>query len=361
MNSIYSQQTGRIEPKGINHKIESFLRRFAYSEHSMIGSEVRDEVWYSSEGKGAVPYTSRAGIWIVAGDTLAADCDIAEVTREFVAHARRHGKVVAFLPATERFAKQMCGGGVRIVRIAAAPYFDLTIWNPRGNVAKHLRSSINRARRSGLTVAPVDDLSSEFRSEAAGLLSAWSGSRRAGIAFGWLFAMRPFHDADTKRYVSARTPDGKLVGLLVASPIPTREGWYLEDVLRADDAPRGTADLLVYETFRTLALEGAKLATLGSVPLCEERGGPPISLGNNRLLEGLLRITPRVLRRIYNFTGLQQFKSKFVPSWWENEYAVVSSGRFLSPRVANAVLGVAIPGGILHLIFLLTTSAITDL
>ncbi|MBV9241700.1 MAG: DUF2156 domain-containing protein, partial [Acidobacteria bacterium] len=123
-----------------------------YNEHSLIGSSIDSEVWVSADKRGAVAYTESGGIWMVAGEPFAAEHDLLRITNEFIAEAREQRKTVAFLPATERFARAIASDEVRIVKVGASPYFDLTTWNPRGNSAKHLRTGVNRARRAGLSV-----------------------------------------------------------------------------------------------------------------------------------------------------------------------------------------------------------------
>jgi phosphatidylglycerol lysyltransferase len=184
------------------------------------------------------------------------------------------------------------------------------------------------------------------------LSAEWTGSRRAGVGFGWLFGVEPFSHSAAKKYFAARTPDGALVGVLAASPIPARDGWYLEDVLRSRNAPDGTSDLLVVEALRTLAAGGAKLATLGTVPL-SEKGEAGLCVGHNRLVERAFRFSRKRLNRLYNFEGLGHFKSKFVPCWWENEYVVVTKGHVMPPRVANALFNVLLPGGLIQIIRIL--------
>src|SRR5204862_6678943 len=129
---------------------------------------------------------------------------------------------------------------------------------------------------------------------------------------------------------------GKLGGLLAASPIPARDGWYLEDVLRSADAPDGTSEILVFETLRVLAAEGYSLATLGTVPLSDI--GRDELTSNGYLFGHILGLTRKNLKPIYNIEGLRCFKSKFVPSWWESEYVVASKGYLCGPRSGIAIL-----------------------
>jgi len=338
-----------VTPRPDRKELVALRSRHGYNEHSVIGSSIDSEVWISPDGCGAVPYTESGGVWMVAGEPIAAEADLARITREFLTTAKRKRKAVAFLPATERFARAVASDDLRIIKIGAAPFFDLTKWDPRGNSAKHLRAGINRARRAGVTVAEVTQLTCEFKGEVSRLMDDWGGSRRAGVRFGWLFQLLPFHNAQLKRYFAARNAEGHLQGIIAASAIPAREGWYLEDVIRGTDAADGTSDLLVFEAMRALAASGAKVATLGTVPL-STKGPQCISRGRNRVVEKTLGFSRSKLTSLYNFEGLGQFKSKFVPCWWENQYVVVTKGRMIPPRVANALFNIAIPGGILHVL-----------
>lgn len=339
-----------VVPHAESPQVAELRSRFGYNEHSLIGSSLDPEVWLCPRGRGAVAYTVSGSVWMVAGEPLASEADLGSVARGFLAEAHRDRKTVAFLPATERFARAVSDADFRIIKIGASPYFDLTKWNPRGNAAKHLRAGVNRGLRSGLSVAEVTDLTLEFRTEVNALMREWGATRRAGVRFGWLFESIPFDKADEKRYFAGRDRVGTLVGVIAASAIPARGGWYLEDIFRKSDAPDGTSDLLVFDTLRILARSGAKLATLGTVPL-SSRGGNAISRGRNGLVERGIDISRAKLGALYNFDGLGQFKAKFVPCWWENEYIVVSRGRLMTPpRVANALFELAVPGGLLSVL-----------
>ena len=356
--SWLNRRSGRsvsITPKVEPSELCGLRSQYGYNEHSLIGSSIDSEVWVSADKRGAITYTESGGIWMVGGEPFAAEQDLVRITNDFIAHARSLKKTVAFLPATERFARAVASDELRIVKVGASPYFDLTTWNPRGNSAKHLRTGVNRARRAGLEVTEVTELTREFRSDVERLTGEWAGKRRAGVRFGWLFDLKPFENAEFKKYFAARNADGHLVGVLAASPIPAREGWYLEDVVRGNDAPDGTSDILVFETLRSLAAQGAKIATLGTVPL-STRGDEGISCGRNKAVEAILDLSRKQLKALYNFDGLGHFKSKFVPTWWENEYIVVTKGHLLPPRVANALFNIAIPGGLGHVLLVTLTS-----
>ncbi|CAN5473525.1 hypothetical protein BH10ACI3_BH10ACI3_25500 [soil metagenome] len=341
-----------IIPRQDDRDVLRLQSQYGYNEHSFVGISVQPEVWIDKANNGAVSYNENGKVWVVAGEPLGREEDLPEITRQFLKFARTKKKIVAFLPATEKFARSVASADARIVKVGAAPYFDLQNWEPRGNSAKKLRLGVNHGRKAGVTVTEVSQVTDQFRREANKLSNQWAESRRAGVNFGWIFELVPFQNSESRKYFAARDLSGNLVGLLAASPIPAREGWYLEDVLRSSDAPNGTSDLLVFEALGTLAAQGAKLATLGTVPL-SDKGADDLSSGQSFLTETALKLSRRHLNSVYNFEGLGTFKSKFVPTWWESEYAIVSKGRLIPPRVANAMFNIIIPGGLLQLLQIL--------
>jgi phosphatidylglycerol lysyltransferase len=330
-------------PRDDHCDVANLRHLYAYNEHSYVLDPEEGTVW-NYKGRGAVCYVERGNVWLVTGEPLAANDDLCEVTQKFVAHARENRKLAVFLPTSERFAKAVAGRGYRIQKIASSPYFDLQKWDPKGNSAKGLRLGLNRARRAGVSVERVSIVSEHFRREVGELCEKWLNGRSAGIGFGWLFRLAPFSNEETKRYFAARDASGTLVGMLAASPIPARDGWYLEDIQRSVDAPDGTTDLLVAEALRAFAADGSLLATLGTVPLSDIGADEFTSKGF--LLGRVLKFTRKNLRPIYNIEGLRCFKSKFVPTWWESEYVVVSKGYFRAPRTGIAILRVIFGEGI---------------
>jgi len=153
--------------------------------------------------------------------------------------------------------------------------------------------------------------------------------------------------AEYKKYFAARI-NGKLIGFLAASPVPARKGWYLEDVISDPNAPQGTATLLVVEALKRLKEEGAALATLGTAPLADD--GPDDIPCEHHVAERTLDLASRHLGDFYNFEGLRRFKSKFVPSWWESEYALAQRGVAMPPRIGHAIVRALVPGGLSHLL-----------
>ena len=320
---------------------------YGYNAHSLVSIAPGAEMWSAPDLDGAVIYGAFGRVWLAAGDPLAPPEDAAELARQFAAFAKKRNRVVAFVPTTAQFARSVAPADFSAVKCGAAPYFDLQTWNPRGDCAKKLRAGVNQARRSGVELEVVTDLNESFKRETAELCMRWLGSRTAGTTFGWLVALDPFMHTEYKKYFAARV-DGELVGLLAASPIPARRGWYLEDVISEPNAPQGTATFLVVEALKHLKEEGAALATLGTAPLATD-GSNDVPV-EHRVVARAPDLTSRRLGGLYNFEGLRRFKGKFVPSWWESEYALAQRGVAIPPRVGHAIVRALVPGGLTQLL-----------
>jgi lysylphosphatidylglycerol synthetase-like protein (DUF2156 family) len=322
---------------------------YGYNPYSLASIAPGASVWSTPDIDGAIIYSEFGRVWLVAGDPLAPLEDMAELARQFAAFAKRKNRLVAFVPTSAEFARLITPECFMAVKVGASPCFDLKTWNPRGDCAKKLRAGVNQARRASVEVEMISEgVDESLKKETAQLCMSWLSSRRSATTFGWLMALDPFLHSEYKKYFAARV-NGKLVGFLAASPIPARKAWYLEDVLREPDAPQGTATLLVVEALAKLKAEGVTLATLGTSPFATD-GPNDVLSSEHRMIERALRLASQRLGAFYNFEGLRRFKGKFVPSWWESEYALGQRGAAIPPRVAYAIVRALVPGGITQLL-----------
>ena len=319
--------------------------KFGNCPHALVSLGPESSAWCTYEC-GGVSYVARGNIWLAAGDPIVPVSTRATIAKQFAAAADVRRCVPVFVPSTEDFARCMLGERWSCLKVGASPYFDLKDWDPRGNAAKHLRSSVNRAVKSGVVVEDANDVGA-LREVLDGLCADWLKTRLAGTSFGWLFALDPLRNACYKRFFVARNGHGAVVGLLAASPIPARNGWYLEDIIRSPDSPQGVCDALTYHSLRVLQAEGATTATLGTVLLSDEGSDLTPSSEWTRTRKNL-KVAKRLLGGFYNFDGLHNFKSKFVPSRWESEYVVVpDAGGVLRPMtIAVAAVRAIMPDGV---------------
>ena len=300
-------------------------------------------LWFSADGEGVAGYVRAGGYRVVAGAPVCA----AGAPRR--GGGRIRGGHPPGAPAPLLFRRpgpddSSCWrSAVRPRRCCSAPSRCGTRrrWHAIVAAKASLRAQLARARNKGVTVRP------SASSQEPGLqrcLTEWierRGLPPMHFLVEWNILPRLL---DRRLFVAERA--GETVGFLIASPIPLRDGWLIEQIIRGRAAPNGTTELLLDTAVRAFAADGAGYVTLGLSPLSRavpQEPAPPWSL---RLLLGLTRVHAR---RFYNFEGLERFKRKFLPESWEPIYAVTDRPR-VSLRTLYAIAGAF--GGTSPLLFI---------
>nr|WP_275939304.1 phosphatidylglycerol lysyltransferase domain-containing protein [Polyangium spumosum] len=268
-----------------------------------------------SDGRGAwVAYTDTGSAWVAAGSPLCAPAEWARVARAFVRAARAAGRRAGFcavedFPEDAFFSRFLLG---------QQPVWDPRRWERVLAGRRSLREQIRRARAKGVRTRVVneDELAGELGPKVAALGARWLAGRRGG-PLGFLLSVDLFYRPSERLYVVAER-GARLVAVLAAVPVPGRCGWFFEDILRADDAPNGTVELLVDAAMRWLAGGACGRVTMGLVPL-------------TGALPRTLRLVRRFGRPIYDFDGLHAFRARFGPEAWEPVW-------FAQPRDAKDIV-----------------------
>ncbi|HEX9235143.1 MAG TPA: phosphatidylglycerol lysyltransferase domain-containing protein, partial [Actinomycetota bacterium] len=108
---------------------------------------------------------------------------------------------------------------------------------------------------------------------------------------------------------------------LACSPVPARDGWYLEDLVRLPNAPNGATELLVVEALHRLQQEGASYATLGIAPF---RGAEQQIDRRARVVMPAVRWGLAHFDRRYRFASMSHYKAKFNATGWEPRFVAFS-------------------------------------
>jgi len=281
--------------------------------------------WISPEGDAVAGYVKRAGRWVIAGAPVCSPQALPRVIKELEPAAHAAGCKVCYFGAAVRLYDG-CRHPPRhsVVYLGAQP-----VWNPAGwqriiATKASLRAQINRALNKGVEVREWTNVSSAETEALRSVLKAWLKSR----------PMPPMHflvEPDTlgmlqdRRILVAMRYD-KPCGFLVASPVPARNGWLIEQIIRHPDAPNGTNELLLHKIMTVFHQEKSSYVTLGLVPLSSHK--PVDGPANPFWLEFLFKWVRAHGKRFYNFQGLEVFKSKFCPDDWEPIYAISTEKRF---------------------------------
>jgi phosphatidylglycerol lysyltransferase len=291
-------------------------------------------LWFPAAGDGVIGFARYHRTRIAAGEPACATARMKAVCREFEQDAVRSGEGVCYLAAEGRLVERLGGDGYhQVLPIGAQP-----VWEPARLAARFedqatLRYQVNRARNKGVKIEEWPP--ERFGHPAlARCLERWLATKPMP-PLGFMTDPYLLHLMDGRRLLEAEV-GGTPVGYAVLSPVPARAGWLVEQIVRCDGSPNGTAESLVAAAARNTAASGSRFITLGTSPL-SRRGGrparrPPLWL---RAGMGWMRAHGS---RFYNFRGLEHFKAKFRPQAWEPVYAVTAETH-LRPATLYAVMG----------------------
>ena len=294
--------------------------------------------WFSTHRDAVVGFVTYGGYRVVAGSPICAAERLASVIDEFETASRRLGLWTCYFAADDRLARQLARRGpLDRILLGAQPVWNPAVWPEILAGKASLRAQLNRARNKGIEVERWSTDRAAENPELHRCLEEWLETR--GLpplhflvepeTLGRLYDRRVYvakrSRAGQRCTEQGRQSDNTVVGFLVASPVPLRNGWLIEQLVRGHDAPNGTTELMLDAAWCDLANLGADYVTLGLSPLSRraevEAPTPPLWI---RILLGWLRAHGR---RFYNFDGLDAFKAKFLPQRWEPIYAITSERR----------------------------------
>ncbi|MGE3275277.1 MAG: phosphatidylglycerol lysyltransferase domain-containing protein [Vicinamibacterales bacterium] len=287
--------------------------------------------WFDPERPAAVAY-AEAGRWrVVAGAPVCQGDDLPGVVSRFERDAAAARRRVCYFGAEERMAAVCLGAPTHAgVLVGAQPMWDPADW-PRVLRAKaSLRAQLARARHKQVTIEHWNHRSRRTVAEIGECLIDWLEAKRMP-ALGFMTTPWTLGHLRDRQVHVARRADGRVVGFLLASPVPARRGWLFEQVVRRPGAPNGTAELLVDAGFRQAAEHGAAFVTLGLAPLSRRAGADA-----PWWLAPVFEASRRWGRFLYDFQGLDHFKAKFLPSTWVPVYIIVR-GQRVTPSMMLAV------------------------
>ena len=298
-------------------------------------------LWFSERCDAVAGYVDSAGMRVVAGAPVCAHDRLPEVARELARDCARQGSRPMYFGAGERL-ERILGQSPHhhLLRLGAQPVWDAQAWPAIVRGKSSLRAQLHRAANKGVRVRELAREATASQLPALRrVLDAWLATR--GLPpLGFMTEPDTLGDLRDRRVFVAER-GGRTIAFLVATPVPARNGWLVEEWPRLPDVPNGTTHALVDAAMRAFAENGARFVTLGLAPLSDRTG--LVGAGEPPWLRALLHWLRAHGRRFYNFRGLDAFKASLAPERWEPIYAIVPDTR-VSPRALWAVAG-AFGGG----------------
>lgn len=298
------------------------------------------QLWFDPAGDGVVGAMAHSGYRMVVGAPVCPPERVSAVAAAFAADAARAGQHVCYCNADERLhtllhqhppASSICLG--------AQPVWQPANWPARLKQKSSLRAQINRARNKQVQATLWSNERAANHPDLLRCLDEWLHTRGLPPLHFMVSPILLERLFDRRVWVAER--DEHVIGFLVASPVPLRQGWFIEQIIRGQDAPNGTTELLLDAAMRHLADDGAAYVTLGLSPLSQQAAlsDSPTGQAAPFWLRLALAWTRAHGQRFYNFAGLERFKAKFLPDEWEPLYAVCNQ-QAISPQALYALAGV---------------------
>lgn len=267
-----------------------------------------------------VAYVDTGSAFVAAGAPIAAPEQLARVAAEFVTLCRAAGRRCCFFATEARF--QRATEAVASLRIGEQPVWDPGDWQHVLSRQRSLREQLRRARAKGVQVrrlAAAEFENPQLRAALSRLIERWLAAHELA-RLDFLVRIEPLTFPEHRRcFVAERC--GRVIGFAGVVPVPARQGWFLEDLIRDPDAPNGTSELLVDAVMGQAHAAGVGWLTLGLSPLAGDVAAP-------------LRLARRGSAWLYDFQGLWRYREKLRPRSWAPLYLTF-------PRTQNAAISLA--------------------
>jgi membrane associated rhomboid family serine protease len=315
-------------------ELRAAIARFGDNCNSFL-SLYRGFDYFEREGE-IICYADTKHAWVAASEPLCEPERRAELLRAFAEEARKNHKLAISIPVSGKTAELAQSVGYQSLKIGTEPRFDLAAYDPAIDRLATAKQMANRGAE--VEEFRPEKISADCRRELDRITSEWLAARKT-VALSFLNTVDPWALAADKRYFLLKQK-GTILAFVAAIPIWTCNGWYLIDLLRRNNAPAGSTELLMLESMRLLKKSGARQISLGVAPLSGLE-----SLATKSKVYRLMHFIFDRGSLLYNFKPLYVFKQKFQPTHAEDAYLIFHPSGF-SPRVLRGLSEAFLPNGI---------------
>ena len=281
------------------------------------------------EPHGIIPYIETSSAWVGACNPMTPPESRDRLLSEFFEGARKEGKTAILIVVNADTALSAKSAGYKTMRMGLEPVFNMNDYPPPGRTWQ----SIQTARTLAQKGAKVEECAPD-RETFDHILADWLAGQKVG-ALGFLSAVEPWTNAEHKRFFRV-TYQGETAAFCTAIPFPSRDGWYLNDVIRRQNSPTGATELLILGAMKALKESGAKTISLGIIALAGLHEEDP----DHATLQKVLNFAYERTSLLLNIKTLQDFKMKFAPSSQEPVFLVYrtpSDGHLRVRDILNVV------------------------
>lgn len=295
-------------------RIRSMLRAGGGGSLSYWSTWQGNSYWFSADGRAAVAYRVVNEVAITSSEPIGEESAALAAVAEFAIFCDDNGWIPVFYSIHEPFLLACTVMGWSSMNIGDETIIRPGDWQTTGKRWQDVRSSINRAERSG-----VRSLWTSYAALSAGHLlqideisEQWVAEKdlpEMGFTLGGLDELR---DPDVRMMIACDADD-RVIG--VTSWLPTWRGgrivgWTLDFMRRAPDGMNGIMEFLIARCAEQFKEEGIEFMSLSAAPLANAARG-----GASTTAERLLGYIGSRLEPVYGFRTLLAFKRKFQPAF----------------------------------------------
>jgi phosphatidylglycerol lysyltransferase len=281
-----------------------------------------------------LPLQERSSTLIAWRDPVGPPEDAIEVVRCFQAYAAARGKHAVMLGMGRALVEMLPKDGFQSVWLGTEAFYDPSTSHTRGQAGKEIRQACNHARKHGGIAREVHPLrDADIRKGIEDVTESWMTARPERRSRSFL-RTAPLENAQDRRYFVVEG-DERIESLLVCSPVSLR-GQYLQDLVRRPDALRGSNELNMVTAMAVFQREGLEFVTGGIIPFYDPNRPRCAQRPQDG---GVLGHVIGHFDHLFRFSGLQQFRAKFVPSRVVDIYALLWPG-VLTPGLVRDLCAV---------------------
>lgn len=254
-------------------------------------------------------YAVQGRSWIVLGDPVGDDRDVAALAWQFRALVDHHGGWPVFYEVTRHRLPLYLEQGLTLAKLGEEARVALPSFTLDGGARANLRRWRNAAEKAGCTVEVIppgagDPLLDELRA----ISDDWLATKQVREK---RFSLGSFDTAYLRHFpIALVRQEGRIVAFASVWTTGTREEMSIDLMRYRSDAPPNVMTYLVLQLMLWGRTEGYRWFSLGMTPLA--------GLENRALAPLWNRAGALVFRsggRFYNFQGLREYKERFSPVW----------------------------------------------
>ncbi|HXD60876.1 MAG TPA: DUF2156 domain-containing protein [Lacisediminihabitans sp.] len=271
--------------------------------------------WFSADGRVAIAYRVYSGVAITTSDPIGPPTELEAAVRGFAIFCDDNGWTPVFYSVHDSLRPLFESMGWSLMIVGEETVVRPEGWSMQGKAWQDVRSSINRAARSGVRAewTSYRALPVTATAQLESISESWVAEKNLpelGFTLGGLDELRDpavalllaIDEDDTIQAVTSWMPSyqgGEIVG------------WTLDFMRRRPDSMNGVMEFLIATAALRMQQQGIETMSLSAAPLARSQDAAA-GAGRTQRLLGFLA---RTLEPVYGFASLLAFKQKFQPEF----------------------------------------------